>query len=245
MPFGKINPHLFSLQSSLGQTTPMLRSVALCRGSISKWANRTTAPRVTPKRPISLGSSRPFLTRFSTIQQSPLHQFGFRSCSSHTPPPDFDDMPPLMADDDEPQLDYNEPPSELDSVIPSLGEASAPLLRNDNSTQQTLSSAKPAYQGQRNRPMAPHKPQHLNGNSSGTFVSSYYKIDENVLISYLNRKNITFKQNGNRQILIRDCPFCHDTKSHPTNLWKLYIYMENGNYFCFRCSSQGSWYVMI
>lgn len=78
--------------------------------------------------------------------------------------------------------------------------------------------------------------------SSDTFVSSYYKFDDSVFIPYLTRKNIAFRKNEKGQIIVKDCPFCHDTKSNISNLWKLYIYTDNGKYFCFRCNSQGSWY---
>lgn len=43
------------------------------------------------------------------------------------------------------------------------------------------------------------------------------------------------------QIIIKECPFCHDTKGHISNLYKLYIYKDNGRYYCFRCGAQGSW----
>ncbi|XP_049848452.1 twinkle mtDNA helicase-like [Schistocerca gregaria] len=56
------------------------------------------------------------------------------------------------------------------------------------------------------------------------------------------RKNLVFKRNEKNQIMLKECPFCHDTKSKPTNLWKLYIYTDNGRYFCFRCDAQGSWF---
>lgn len=151
-------------------------------------------------------------------------------------------MPPLADDNVDLESDLVNEPSDLDSGIPSLGPGSAPLLPTDTNTKQTMQSAKPAYQPLRNKPFVPQKSNVATSNTPGTFVSSYYKMDESNLISYLTRKNIPFKQNSSRQIVVRDCPFCHDTKAHPTNLWKLYIYMENGNYFCFRCSSQGSWY---
>lgn len=78
---------------------------------------------------------------------------------------------------------------------------------------------------------------------NSTFVSSYYRIDEHQIYTFLERKNIEYKITSDRnQITIKECPFCHDTKGHTSNQHKLYIYKDNGRYYCFRCGSQGSWY---
>lgn len=74
-----------------------------------------------------------------------------------------------------------------------------------------------------------------------TFVSSYYRIDESQLISFIERKKLEYKMGNANQIIIKECPFCHDTKGHISNLYKLYIYKDNGRYYCFRCGAQGSW----
>eukprot|EP00612_Vaucheria_litorea_P001307 CAMPEP_0171457412 /NCGR_PEP_ID=MMETSP0945-20130129/3508_1 /TAXON_ID=109269 /ORGANISM="Vaucheria litorea, Strain CCMP2940" /LENGTH=574 /DNA_ID=CAMNT_0011983029 /DNA_START=203 /DNA_END=1924 /DNA_ORIENTATION=- len=41
---------------------------------------------------------------------------------------------------------------------------------------------------------------------------------------------------------MKHCPFCHDTKGKLDNLWKLYIGIEGGAFYCHRCEAQGSWY---
>lgn len=223
----------------------MLKSIALCRRSLTNLPNRGQAVKVTSKRPLSAKSSSSLLGCFSRAQRHPLHPIGCRSCTTSVPPSEMNDMPHLADDSMDHESDLVNESSDLDGGIPSLGPGSAPLLPTDTNTKQTMQSAKPAYQPLRNKPTAPQRFNVAQANAPGTFVSSYYKMDESNLISYLNRKNIAFKQNSSRQIVVRDCPFCHDTKAHPTNLWKLYIYMENGNYFCFRCSSQGSWCVLV
>lgn len=220
----------------------MLKSIALCRRSLSGASPQVQGAKVPSKRVLSSKPSRTLATRFSKPQHCSLHHFGCRSYANGSPPSEIDDMPPILLDDLEPEPIVDRQLSELDKDIPSLGEATAPLLAADNSTNQTMQSAKPAFQGQRSQTLRPQRSNPVNGQAPGTFVSNYYKIDEANLTSYLNRKHIAFKQNSSRQLVLRDCPFCHDTKAHPTNLWKLYIYMENGNYFCFRCSAQGSWY---
>lgn len=84
-------------------------------------------------------------------------------------------------------------------------------------------------------------------NSRGTtFVSSYYRIDEQQIFSFLERKSLDFRLSPDRsQVIIKECPFCHDTKGHASNQFKLYIYKDNGRYYCFRCGSNGSWYVLF
>ncbi|KAG2378480.1 hypothetical protein C9374_008119 [Naegleria lovaniensis] len=77
--------------------------------------------------------------------------------------------------------------------------------------------------------------------SFNTFVSNYYKINENDIQEFLTRKGLPFRTVMN-EIVIKDCPFCHDTKGKITNLWKLYINRHTGAYFCHRCGSKGSWF---
>nr|CAG4716277.1 unnamed protein product [Naegleria fowleri] len=84
---------------------------------------------------------------------------------------------------------------------------------------------------------------HANNESDSfnTFVSNYYKINENDIQEFLTRKGLAFRTVMN-EIIIKDCPFCHDTKGKITNLWKLYIHRHTGAYFCHRCGSKGSWF---
>ena len=85
--------------------------------------------------------------------------------------------------------------------------------------------------------------QRLSPNSSAfnTFVSNYYKINENDIQEFLSRKGLNYRVVMN-EIIVKDCPFCHDTKGKITNLWKMYIHRHTGAYMCHRCGSKGSWF---
>jgi twinkle protein len=156
---------------------------------------------------------------------------------------------PVLHHDEEDEIMQHENELEVDHPAPSSApDAIKPRPTPPPTSSSSSSQFKPAYRSNYTQ-NAPKYASHHKHTSSGavadssekTFVSSYYRIDESVFVPYLTRKNLVFRQNEKGQIIIRECPFCHDTKSHPTNLWKLYIYTENGHYFCFRCSSQGSW----
>lgn len=82
--------------------------------------------------------------------------------------------------------------------------------------------------------------------SSNTFVeslgvSSHFTVDPAVVVEYLNRKKLEFKELDNR-LCVRECPFCHETYNKPDNLFKLYVFKNNGGYFCHRCKAKGSWF---
>jgi twinkle protein len=77
--------------------------------------------------------------------------------------------------------------------------------------------------------------------SSTTFVSNYYKVQESDIIDFVQRKGMIHKIVSS-EIIIKDCPFCHDTKNNFSNLWKLYIHRHSGAYLCHRCGNKGSWY---
>eukprot|EP01132_Coremiostelium_polycephalum_P011287 gene11287-13822_t len=74
-----------------------------------------------------------------------------------------------------------------------------------------------------------------------TFVSSHYKNNEESVLSYLDRKHLIYRISG-QEIIIKECPFCPDTKGKFDNLWKLYISRETSAYFCHRCGNKGSWF---
>ncbi|MBP6218860.1 MAG: hypothetical protein KA436_09755 [Oligoflexales bacterium] len=60
------------------------------------------------------------------------------------------------------------------------------------------------------------------------------------LVSALTNRGFQYKSSSSNQINVRECLFCHDTKSKIDNLYKLYISKDNGAYFCHRCGSKGS-----
>ncbi|EFA82972.1 T7-like mitochondrial DNA helicase [Heterostelium album PN500] len=88
-------------------------------------------------------------------------------------------------------------------------------------------------------------PQLTNNNNSNsnsnTFVSSYYKVNEEQVLQYLERKKLQYRISG-QEIIVKECPLCPDTKGKLDNLWKLYISRETSGYNCFRCSNKGSWF---
>eukprot|EP00804_Cyclotella_cryptica_P017767 CCRYP_001194-RA/>CCRYP_001194-RA protein AED:0.04 eAED:0.04 QI:158/1/1/1/0.66/0.25/4/1364/672 len=47
----------------------------------------------------------------------------------------------------------------------------------------------------------------------------------------------------NSQVILKECIFCSKpTNGKPDNLYKLYIQVGGGAYFCHRCGAKGSWY---
>ncbi|GAM20688.1 hypothetical protein SAMD00019534_038630 [Acytostelium subglobosum LB1] len=80
-----------------------------------------------------------------------------------------------------------------------------------------------------------------NNNNDKTFVSSYYKVNEENVLSYLDRKKLLYRISGH-EIVVKECPMCPDTKGKLDNLWKLYISRETSTFFCHRCSNKGSWF---
>jgi len=220
----------------------MLSFVAKARSSLSVSSIRTWTLNAPRNRPANRSQCAPSLLARFRPSNSIVNRFGCRTYSSMDPSDDMVNMPHINLDGErvEPELEAEHsspPPSPPASPsAPSCTQHSAPPYVN----------SKPSYKNsfvpQRTRQDATPSESENNGH---TFVSSYYRIDESVFAPYLTRKNLVFKQNASKQLVIRECPFCHDTKSNPTNLWKLYIYMENGHYFCFRCNAQGSWCVRI
>eukprot|EP00752_Nemacystus_decipiens_P012825 g11358.t1 len=51
-----------------------------------------------------------------------------------------------------------------------------------------------------------------------------------------------FRTSG-AEVVVKECPFCHDTGGKADNMWKLYIGLEKGGaWMCHRCAASGSWY---
>jgi hypothetical protein len=77
--------------------------------------------------------------------------------------------------------------------------------------------------------------------SDKTYVSSHYQIADGDLLSYLERKGLKLRTTADAYISMF-CPFCKPHKGKLDNLWKLYIYRNNGRHHCFRCDNKGSFY---
>jgi len=56
----------------------------------------------------------------------------------------------------------------------------------------------------------------------------------------LDGRGMQYKENETGQFIVKNCPFCSDTRGKIDNLWKLYISKENGLFFCHRCKTRGN-----
>lgn len=62
---------------------------------------------------------------------------------------------------------------------------------------------------------------------SSTFVSKHHVLDPSVVTAFLDQRRMEFKTSG-AEVVVKECPFCHDTGGKADNMWKLYIGLENG-----------------
>eukprot|EP01080_Neovahlkampfia_damariscottae_P003074 gene3074-5244_t len=74
-----------------------------------------------------------------------------------------------------------------------------------------------------------------------TFVSKHFQLGNNEVVEFLE-KNKLYHRNSGEEIVIKECPFCHDTKGKLENFWKLYIHKISGAFMCHRCGNSGSWF---
>ncbi|XXQ30142.1 SF4 helicase domain-containing protein [Plasmodiophora brassicae] len=74
-----------------------------------------------------------------------------------------------------------------------------------------------------------------------TYVSSHYRMPDGEIVRYLTRKNLVHRVSDVHAI-VKECPFCKPHKNSRDNLWKLYIWLENGRCFCHRCGLNCSFY---
>mmetsp|Transcript_12010 Transcript_12010/g.24458 ORF Transcript_12010/g.24458 Transcript_12010/m.24458 type:complete len:758 (-) Transcript_12010:3951-6224(-) len=95
------------------------------------------------------------------------------------------------------------------------------------------------------RPESKSPEQKPRGNScdspSSPFVSQHYALTPGTVHAYVARHELSFKESG-EHLIVRDCPFCHDTGGKASNLYKLYILRQSGVYHCFRCGASGTWW---
>lgn len=52
---------------------------------------------------------------------------------------------------------------------------------------------------------------------------------------------VDHKRTG-KQLVIKECPFCHETNGKLDNIYKLNIELGTGLYICHRCQAKGNWY---
>lgn len=60
-----------------------------------------------------------------------------------------------------------------------------------------------------------------------TFVSKHHVLDLAVVTAFLNQRGMQFRTSG-AEVVVKECPFCHDTGGKVDNVWKLYIGLEKG-----------------
>lgn len=59
-------------------------------------------------------------------------------------------------------------------------------------------------------------------------MSKHKDVEPGEVCQFLDRQNFDFKVLG-AEVVVKECPFCHDTGGKPDNLWKLYIGLEKGS----------------
>lgn len=75
----------------------------------------------------------------------------------------------------------------------------------------------------------------------GVYTSSHFRITQEQIGNYLQRKGITFKHTQNKTLLM-ECPVCpKPTYGKPDNMWKCCVF-DTGAFVCLRCQSKGSWF---
>lgn len=81
-------------------------------------------------------------------------------------------------------------------------------------------------------------------NGTSTFVSNHYRVDASQLRTYLTQiKHFDVRETSTAYI-IKLCPFCHPINDRVDNMYKWYVYKDNGRHHCHRCGAQGSYFDM-
>ncbi|CAM9721065.1 unnamed protein product, partial [Hapterophycus canaliculatus] len=81
-----------------------------------------------------------------------------------------------------------------------------------------------------------------NFRESSTFVSKHHVLEQADVVAFLDQRAMDFRMSGS-EVVVKDCPFCHETSGKEDNMWKLYIGLSKGGaWMCHRCSASGSWY---
>lgn len=86
-----------------------------------------------------------------------------------------------------------------------------------------------------------HQSPSPSSTANAPYVSKHFHLTGDEVVHYLNQRSCNFRLSGNVAI-VETCPFCHDTRGLPDNLYKLHIFRDTGGFNCFRCKAKGSWY---
>lgn len=79
------------------------------------------------------------------------------------------------------------------------------------------------------------------------FVSKFndMNITSNQILDYCAHRgilNLDKARVTSTHVILQECPFCHPTNGKPDNMYKCYVQIGNGLYFCHRCGNKGSWF---
>lgn len=83
--------------------------------------------------------------------------------------------------------------------------------------------------------------------SKSVFVSKHNRslnvtVDDIVEQAACGGTELVNHRTTTTHVILEHCPFCHDTKGKAENLFKLYVQLGGGAYFCHRCGTGGSWF---
>lgn len=52
-------------------------------------------------------------------------------------------------------------------------------------------------------------------------------LEETDVAAFLDQRGMQFRVSGG-EVVVKECPFCHDTGNKVDNMWKLYIGLKSG-----------------
>jgi len=94
-----------------------------------------------------------------------------------------------------------------------------------------------------------HHHQYLQRRSKSVFVSRHnhsLHVTRQILLEYLASRGVDGLHQARStpsHLILRECPFCEKpTNNKADNLYKMYVQIGSGAYFCHRCGAGGSWF---
>lgn len=97
----------------------------------------------------------------------------------------------------------------------------------------------------------PHTPLYNNPNASKIFVSRHnnsLNVSANDILEYCQSTSAGLSLTKDARqtathVILKECPFCSKPSgAKASNMYKLYVQIGGGAYFCHRCGQGGSWY---
>jgi twinkle protein len=87
----------------------------------------------------------------------------------------------------------------------------------------------------------------ITARNHSVFVSKYasFSLTSKDILDYCGHVGVSgcdAARTTPQHVVLRECPFCpKPTNNKPDNLYKLYLQVGRGAYFCHRCGAKGSW----